>query len=305
MDYIWIESSSKKKRVALSKEGFYLSAKTVCDYFNVTSEDSWGVCLSKNFVGGLSIYARAEVSGCRISELESRWNAEAGYKLLEKVSIVSLVPTQLFDLVKLGKIAPKNLRLVIVGGGVLRLKENALELGYKIVETYGMTELSSMAGIRDEIDYKILPHLKVKEINGALCFKGESVAKIIESDGVKQEVGEWFESDDLGSVLSNGHFTVKGRKGREVKILGELVNIEQVEEKLSGFFNGRFVVVAKDDDRRGARLCLFSEIPVEIDLINSNLEGLFKISEIRVVDKLPLTESGKVDLNKVEAEFLI
>lgn len=300
MNYIWIESSSKRKRVGLSKDGFYLSAKTVCDHFNVTGEDTWGVCLPKNHVGGLSIYARSQVSGCKIKELEGRWDPKVAWDFLKMVSIVSLVPTQVFDLVELGVRAPDNLRLVIVGGGVLREINKALELGYKIVETYGMTELSSMAGVKQGESYMLLPHLQVKEENRALCFKGEAVAKIIEKSGNRFNVPEWYESDDLGEVLSDGSFTVKGRRGREVKILGELVSLEDVEHKLSEFLDCKFAVLAIHDERAENALCLVSEREENLDLLNSKIPGLYRFSKIIVIKKLPLTESGKVDYSELK-----
>lgn len=296
MQYIWIESSSKKKRVALSKEGFYLSAKTVCERFNVTSDDTWGVCIPKTHVGGLSIYARSEVSGCNIKELGSKWNPGAAYEFLGSVSVVSLVPTQVFDLVQLGLKAPQSLRLVIVGGGPLLNRKEAENLSYPIAETYGMTELSSMAGVKVEESYQILPHLMVKEVDGVLYFKGESVAKVIETNGSRINVPEWYESDDLGVVLKEGVFTVNGRRGREVKILGELVNLEDVEASISEFIKARFVVVARTDERRGNRLALVSEDKVDIEYINSKLQGIYRLSENIVMERLPLTESGKIDL---------
>ncbi len=300
MEHFWIDSSSKTKRVALSKEGFYLSAKTVCDYFQVSRTDTWGVCIPKTHVGGLSIYARSEVSGCKTKELEQKWEASAAHDFLSCVSIVSLVPTQVFDLVKLEKYAPSSLRLVIVGGGILHNKNEAENLGYPIVETYGMTELSSMAGVKEGENYQILPHLKVKEVDGVLFFKGESVAKIIERNGERKVISEWYESDDLGEVLSDGVFTIKGRRGREVKVLGELVNLEEVEAKISEFLKERFVVVSRSDERKENNLCLVSEKRVDIEYVNSNLEGLYRLSENIVMERLPLTESGKVDLEKVK-----
>jgi O-succinylbenzoic acid--CoA ligase len=300
VNYIWIESSSKRKRVGLSKEGFYLSAKTVCGHFNVTVEDIWGVCLPKTHVGGLSIYARSEVSGCKIKELEGRWDPKLAWDFLKMVSIVSLVPTQVFDLVKLGLPAPHNLRLVIVGGGVLRDAKKALELGYKIVETYGMTELSSMAGVKQGDRYMLLPHLQIKEENRALCFKGESVAKIIEINGQRVNVPDWYESDDLGEVFPDGSFLVKGRRGREVKILGELVSLEDVEQKLSEFLDGKFGVVSIPDPRAENSLCLVSEQEVNLDILNSKIPGLYRLSKNVVLKNLPLTDSGKIDYSELK-----
>src|SRR5207253_1068669 len=62
-----------------------------------------------------------------------------------KVTLTSLVPTQVFDLVSANLTAPKNLRAAVIGGGALdpSLYLKARELGWALLPSYGLTECAS------------------------------------------------------------------------------------------------------------------------------------------------------------------
>ncbi len=61
------------------------------------------------------------------------------------VTLTSLVPTQVHDLVQCALACPPSLRAVVVGGAELDpvLGERARELGWPVLQSYGMTEAAS------------------------------------------------------------------------------------------------------------------------------------------------------------------
>ena len=89
---------------------------------------------------------------------------------------------------------------------------------------------------------------------------------------------------------------VLGRTDRSVKVLGELVNLEELEKFWRGKLKREVALVARPDKRRGMNLFLFYE-GIELDLArwNTSLPGPERITEATAVDLLPRSELGKID----------
>jgi O-succinylbenzoic acid--CoA ligase len=125
--HVWLSTSGStlSKWVGLSKEALLISAQAVNQHLESHSKDCWINCLPDFHVGGLSIWARAYLSGASVldfkSECSIKWceNKFYDYVLEKRGTLTSLVPAQVYDLVKLGKTAPSSLRAILVGGGML------------------------------------------------------------------------------------------------------------------------------------------------------------------------------------------
>ncbi len=121
--HVWIATSGTSgayKLVALSKKALLASAEAVNLHLRATSSDVWLSVLPTFHVGGLGILARASLSGARV--VSAQWDARDVVDLVavEQVSLASLVPAQVSDLVAARLEAPSSLRAVVVGGGALR-----------------------------------------------------------------------------------------------------------------------------------------------------------------------------------------
>jgi len=135
------------KSFAISRDSIVANAKAVNDRFQITKEDRWLSSLPKYHIGGVSIFARAYLSQSEVIEKYAKWNPEILVKTIqsENIQYLSLVPTQLFDLVKLNAQAPETLKGVFIGGDFASqsLCEAAHRLGWPLLMTFGMSELSS------------------------------------------------------------------------------------------------------------------------------------------------------------------
>ncbi|HWW62118.1 MAG TPA: AMP-binding protein, partial [Thermoanaerobaculia bacterium] len=89
------------KLTALSKKALLASAAAVNRHLESTSADVWLCVLPTFHVGGLGIHARAFLSGARVV---TEWSDE--------VTLASLVPAQVSDLVRGGARPPSSLRAV-------------------------------------------------------------------------------------------------------------------------------------------------------------------------------------------------
>jgi O-succinylbenzoic acid--CoA ligase len=118
--HLWVSTSGTTgtlKLVALSKRAILASAAAVNRHLESADRDVWCCVLPTFHVGGLGIHARAWLSGARV--VSHAWDPEAFVATCERehVTLASLVPAQVRDV--LGRRAPATLRAIVVGGGAL------------------------------------------------------------------------------------------------------------------------------------------------------------------------------------------
>ena len=106
---------------------------------------------------------------------------------------------------------------------------------------------------------------------------------------------------------------MKGRVDRCVKILGELVNLTDVENALDQVFKdinkacGSFAVIAQEDDRGSHRLILCVEDTIDLDdllgVYHAACHPLHRIAKaVRIMD-LPRTGIGKIHYSLLQERF--
>ncbi|MCE9519375.1 MAG: AMP-binding protein [Verrucomicrobia bacterium] len=144
-------SEGLPKWVGLPRSAFMASARSVNAHLEATSRDRWLIALPLHHVGGFSILARCHDNGAGFFHWQNKWDAAdfAAVCAVEKISLTSLVPTQVFDLVQANLEAPPSLRAIIVGGGSLEknLGARARTLGWPVLQSYGMTMIVSLCGV--------------------------------------------------------------------------------------------------------------------------------------------------------------
>jgi O-succinylbenzoic acid--CoA ligase len=308
--HVWLATSGTTgsiKLVALSKRAMLASAAAVNRRLEVSASDVWYGVLPTFHVGGLSIHARAWLSACRL--IEEDWNPlkVAGMDF----TLISLVPAQIADLVRLSLPPPPRLRAAVVGGGALRddLYESAMNLGWPILETYGMTECCSqvataLPGSRELV---MLDHLAADvSAEGLLQFRGASLLTGYGSESGLRDPkrGGWFVSEDEGEVTGD-RIRVHGRRGGFVKIGGESVDLGRLERLIESISGGRAAVLAAPDDRLGHVIHLVLEAGTEgagiEQMYNEQVFPYERARVIRVVQRLPRTELGKLQIGELRA----
>ncbi|MCF7674115.1 MAG: AMP-binding protein, partial [Akkermansiaceae bacterium] len=236
-----------------------------------------GLALPWYHVGGFGVLARAFEAGCRYRTFEPRWQA-AGFRdwlVKHEVTHTSLVPAQVHDLTASGVAAPPALRAVVVGGGRLagEAGRSARALGWPVLASYGMTEAGSQIATQglelleksyEPAAFEVLPIWRVRadavgrlEIAGPALFSG-TLVHVGDEWRFEPRRGEWHVTADRGAI-ADGRLTPLGRMDTAVKVLGELVDPERIEEELldgarGGLRAGQFVVVAVPDARAEHRL---------------------------------------------------
>lgn len=266
-------TSGKPKWIVHTKEGILYSAHAVNAHLEVNDQSVWGLALPVHHVGGFGIIARAYAASCACEVFQEKWNATQFAQWVEANSIshVSLVPTQVFDLVHEKISAPSCLRAVIVGGGHLpeSIGQAARDSGWPVLASYGMTEAASQIATQnlEELTLpfsqsllEILPiwetrlaDHQVLQIRGKSLFCGE----VYQNQFTPREL-DWFTSNDRVHLDKN-HLKPIGRTDSLVKVLGELVDTEKVRDRLlshapNSDWASRFCIIALPDVRRGHHL---------------------------------------------------
>lgn len=307
-------SGGDLKGYALSKKALFANAEAVNSHFGLTPSDIWGLSLPVYHVGGLSVLARAHLLKNTIIDAR-KWEPDLWQDKMKDVTITTIVPTQLFDLVH-RKLRPSpKLRFLIVGGDFLsqELKHKALELGWPVIRTFGMSEISSQlaSALKPESDdLIILPPHEVKIEDQRLLVKSKALFTLQFSMGEKFRIstarelsskdGFYYTRDR--AEISGNILTPLGRMGDEFKIGGHLVNLLGLREQLEScliknhlYQKMEFQIV--DDERKGKRLLLlclaghdYEPTLKEISLRISPV----KIDEVKVIPHFERTKLGKL-----------
>ena len=327
-------SSGPPQWLALSKQALLLSAAAVNRHLEVSEDSCWGVALPAHHVGGFGVAARAFEAACRLQVFSWRWEAGAFLVWLAHhgVTHTSLVPTQVHDLVAAGLEAPTSLVAIVVGGGQLdaRTGQAARQLGWPVLASYGMTEAGSQIATHglDLLDslyqpapLPILPIWQTRvsqtgqlSIAGPALFSGN-----LRHDGqtwqFSQRTDAWHLTADRVE-LENDQLTPRGRLDTRVKVLGELVDPEAIENELlvlsngalaagtfaaGTFAAGTFAVVALPDARAGHHLVPVFEAGVNPALAaavlaayHEQVPGFRRLQAPQVLKALPRSPLGKL-----------
>lgn len=322
-------SGGTPKWVLFRSEALRSSARAVNLHLEVSSADRWMMALPEFHVGGFGIIARAVVGDCGMRRFVGRWNA---MRFVEEVgelecTLTSLVPTQVHDLVLCELEAPASLRAVVVGGAGMDEVEGqaARDLGWPILQSYGLTEtasqvatdlLENLAAPFQNSPLPVLPSWEARvDESGCLQVRGEALFEsYLRMEGgtlvreSPKEDGAWFATSDLVTLRGRA-LTVRGRADRQVKILGELVDVQAVEDELRAHLaHGKEVhVLLVRDERRGWRMIPVIEGEGEfedlVEILNDRAPGFARVESARSVAQLPRTALGKVDVAALHSEI--
>lgn len=315
-DVLWILSSGTSvagevKAIALTPEAFEASARAVNAHLRAGAEDRWLLTLPTHHVGGLGIVVRASLSGSRVFGLK-KWSAQGFVDEVtkNKVTLTSLVPTQVFDLVNARLGAPRGLRAVVVGGGALdvSLYAQARLLDWPLLPSYGLTECASQVATATlsslEVDefpaLKVLSHVRVDIRDQRVFLKSAALCRWVarmNSEGVfslEDPIREgWLPTEDLAELsgdlrmtsdagggsktASGGQFLrFLGRRDDIVKILGELVALPPVEQRAREVLKahgvtGTFCLLAVSGGRAGHRLVMVTDTTASLREVRASL----------------------------------
>jgi acyl-CoA synthetase (AMP-forming)/AMP-acid ligase II len=237
--------------------------------------------------------------------------------------------TSLLDSPGFGPQHIELMRFIGLGGSPIpnAVADRADELGISLVRAYGCTEHPSVTGSqhadpkekRIHTDGKPLEWVEVRTVDedghdvevgqaGEILTRGpdrfagytdpELTAQSIDADG-------WFSTGDVGVLDPEGYLTITDRVKDIIIRGGENVSAAEVEQLLAHMDGvAEVAVVAAPDERLGEHGCAFFRMQAwvpapDLEAVKAHLlaAGLARQKwpeEVRTVDNLPRTPSGKV-----------
>jgi acyl-[acyl-carrier-protein]-phospholipid O-acyltransferase/long-chain-fatty-acid--[acyl-carrier-protein] ligase len=159
------------------------------------------------------------------------------------------------------------------------------------------------------MEYRLDPVPGVDD-GGRLFVRGPNVMAgylRAEKPGVLEPLEDgWHDTGDVVAIDEGGFITIRGRAKRFAKIGGEMISLAAVEALAGELWKGLLSAVATvPDARKGEKLILITEAAgaTRADFLAfakaNGAMDLMVPAEVRVVSKVPVLGSGKLDFAAV------
>jgi O-succinylbenzoic acid--CoA ligase len=321
-------STGGKNHIVHTAAGLTAAARTVNRWLELRKEDVFVCPLPLFHVGGFGLWMRAKLAGARFFASSGKWEASTFVRLLrrENATVVSLVPTQLHDIVRAGLVCPPALRFAVVGGGHLLtdLESESRQLGWPVLGSFGMTETcGQIATERPDLAdpgpcwMPIIDGWEARAgADGLLETRGPGLlaGKVSKVDGEWRYLPAplddgWFATEDHAEVREfGGHMWLRplGRRDDAIKIRGELVSLSAASTELEGLArafglaSGTVAIIDQPDPRTGAKLVLVCEpgardrLPELVDQFNRRAPAFARIEHSLILGEIPRSALGKL-----------
>ena len=313
-------STANKKFVLHDFESVKASAINVNLWTKADSADVFLAPISIHHMGGFSVLSRSFFAGAKEAVILKAWSLNQFLNLIEDkgVTVTSLVPSLIYEIVQAKAFAPKTLKTVFVGGSGLspELFEQALKLGWPVIKTFGSSEACSQ--IFTQMNSKdhtqvALPHWQIKmssdqrlQIKGLSLYRGYLILKQgqIKFAETPRDDGGYFTTEDMVSLEGRTLKSFLGRINDFVKINSTLIHLEGLRQKFyqfclkHGIDPTKIVIKPKQDLKTGLQIVAVTEDVVKdkaekLNLWNQQSSAPERIKSIYFVDEIPRSELGK------------
>ena len=210
-----------------------------------------------------------------------------------------------------------------------------------LLEGYGLSECSAVLTVNrlDEPhkgDGRPLPGVEVMIINqdthqplpfgelGLIVARGNTVFSgyinpDIESPFIEVQGKTWFVTGDLGYMTDQGYLTVTDRMRRHIRIGGETVGLQAMEEVLwqmadeKGWETGDegATMAVCSEERRGKKpkIHLFTRFDTDVIEVNealrdAGLSPLARVVSVTKVSEIPIMGTGQVNYRRLQDSIL-
>jgi O-succinylbenzoic acid--CoA ligase len=327
-------TSGRPRGACLSRANFEASATAAAERLGAAVAERWLACMPLFHVGGLSIVMRSVQFGGPI-RLMPKFDAVRVSDALDAgdVAGISLVPTMLSRLLayRAGRSAPPGLQVLLLGGAAAgpELIARALEAGYPVCPTYGLTEATSQVATASPpkpgvasprpmrplqgIDLRIVAEGRDAPagVPGEIAVRGLTVMQGYLHDPAATERAlrdGWLFTGDIGCLDAEGGLHVLDRRDDLIVSGGENVYPAEIEAVLLEHPSVADAgVTGVPDPDLGARVVAW--VVIEDDATpdtqslathcRTRLAGFKQPREFRFVKALPRTSSGKLQRRRL------
>lgn len=318
-------TTGRPKGALLSYGNTYASAVSSAIHMGTGPEDLWLHMMPVFHIGGLSILFRSVITGSGIVWLP-QFDPAAVFRLLREypVTLMSVVPTMLYRLLRHNEAFPPTLRLVLLGGAPApsSLIEEARIRNVPAVQTYGLTETGSQIATRLPSDqhgspssgHAIYPTeiavlgpqgpTQDAGVQGEILVKGPTVFQGYWRQPERTAETfwhDWLKTGDIGYLDGRGYLTVVDREKDLIIKGGENLSPTEIEVTLMAHPHvvdaGVVGVVDAEWGQVPAAIVAVDQ-PISVEELRqwtaTRLSTLKHPSHYYQADALPRTASGKL-----------
>lgn len=319
-------TSGPARGVVLSRRAFSFAVAASAARLGWRRDDRWMLTLPLAHVGGLSVLLRCLAARKTVVLAPQGPFAPRDFVARlehQSATIVSLVPTQLERICTERLIAPKLLRIALIGGAACpaEVLERALELGWPVRTTYGCTEMASQIATAEHTVRSMrdgcgrpLRGVDVQVRNGRIFVRSGAAMDGWLDPNLPSPFDEegFYDTGDLGRLDERGRLHIFGRADDVIVTGGENVHPWEVEQALLAFpeIEAACVVGMPDrvwGERVTAVIVARHGAPDDAtlrDLLRPLLSSFKLPRQFVRVSSLPTNENGKVSRRAVRAKLL-
>lgn len=319
-------TTGRPRGAVLTYGNFWASAAGSAFNLGVSPDDRWLACMPLFHVGGLSILLRSAIAGTTVI-IHPGFDPAAVANAIhdQRVTLVSVVATMLQRVLDTDpRDAPSSLRVVLVGGGPVPppLLERAMQRGFPVIQTYGLTESASQVATLAPADAArrlgsagmplITTRIRIDAppgeageilVAGPVVMQGyfknpEATARVLRDD--------WLHTGDIGRLDADGFLYMLDRRDDLIVSGGENVYPAEVEAALQSHPAVEFAAVVGLPDERWGHLVAAAVVlrPGETIAgleahLRERLAGYKVPRRIVPVPELPTTANGKIQRHLV------
>ena len=320
-------STGSPKLVRISRANLKADNKMSERLFALDSATRMTMILPICYAWGLSVAcAVLEAGGTLVMTRKTVMDAElADVMLSSSATHLAGVPYmyEMLDRFRFFERSFPSLKGLLVSGGALapalrrKFAEEAKAHGISFCEAYGQTETTgAMSAIRTDLLPECIGSIgKVGEggrfslkDGGELVYEGDIVAMgyaTCAEDLLKGD--EWRglrETGDIAAIDAEGYVTLTGRASRFVKIFGNRVALDEVENILKDAFPASSIAATGADNDLHVFATAASAEEIERMLV-AKLHFNATVMKVHVLDSIPLNANGKTDYQGLKELWLL
>ncbi len=300
-------TTATPKLARLPREALLAALRAHSAHIGWHPGDRWILSLPTAHIGGMSILLRCFEAGVPVVVPPDQFDVLAWHRCLcaQRVTLASLVPTQLRAFVDQRLRPPASLRVVLVGGAACppSLYDAACALGWPLRRTYGFTEACSQIATELSTHGGMIPlpgvELRTDELGGLLVRTPQLFAGYV-GESVRDREG-WYATGDRGRLSEDGRLILEGRLDSMIITGGENVSPHEVETRLTQLPGVHEACVVGVDDPTWGQVVgavLVAAEPfdaVAFEAAQRTWPVHLRVRLFRCVQALPLGPNGKVD----------
>ena len=323
-------STGSPKLVRISKKNLEENTESIINFLKISSVDTCITTLPMSYVYGLSVINTHLKQGCTIvlneqSVLEKKfWT-----KLINnKVTTFSGVPYtyQMLDKIDFYKKDLKHIRYLTQAGGKLNLQinkkiaKNFSNTNKDFIVMYGAAEATArMSYLPSEFSNKKIGSIGVPISGGKFWIEDKNQKKIEKENeigelfysgknvclGYAEDISDLSKGDENKGILKTGDIAKKdkdnfyyilGRNDRYVKIFGNRINLDELENNISKFGVQSLCKVIEEN-----RITIFVKHLKEAENIKKNIKNYTdlhpSVFNFKILSEFPLNKNLKTAYN--------